>query len=285
MQHKKTVIITDSTCDLSDQQLLDYGIHMIPLRVICKNAEYRDRIEIQPEELYGIMENELPKTSLPQPEDIMSLLDELVEKGVEEAVYFGISSGLSGTSQLMKMMAASYEARLKLHVVDSFTLSMALGMMVLEAAKTLEAGGTVEQVIEAAMTVRNNQTSVFVIRTLEFLRKGGRIGKVEGMLGNILQLKPVIFVNDDGIYETIAKARGYKNALETMVQELVNRFGKKKINLSVVHGRAYEEAQRMLERLKGSLTIAEAYIRPASPVLAIHTGPGLLGVIANAVVE
>ncbi len=102
------------------------------------------------------------------------------------------------------------------------------------------------------------------------------------MLGNLLQIKPIIFVNDDGIYETLAKARGYKAAVEQMIQEVTKRFGKTKINLSVVHRHAQEDAQNLMDRLKQVLNIASSLIAPVSPVLAIHTGRGLLGIIAYA---
>ena len=137
--------------------------------------------------------------------------------------------------------------------------------------------------MEKALEVRSSQLGMFVIRTLEFLRKGGRIGLVEGVVGSILKICPIIYVNDNGVYETLAKARGYKAAVEIMVQETIKRFGKAKISLSVVHGRALEEAQHLLERLKEPLNIVDSFISPVSPALAIHTGPGLLGIVANRV--
>lgn len=279
----KTVMITDSSCDLSAEQLSEHGIRMISLRVVCQKAEYRDRVDINPDELYALMEKELPKTSLPLPEDVSALYDTLVSEGVTDIVHLCISANLSGTYNMVRMIAEDYQDRMNIRVVDSQTLSTGLGMMVLTAARALEEGETPEEAIQKALGVRHSQLGMFVIRTLEFLRKGGRIGLVEGVVGSILQIKPIIFVNDDGIYETLAKARGYKAAVETMVGEAVKKFGQAKISLSVVHGRALEEAQELLERLKGVLNIVDSFISPVSPVLAIHTGPGLLGIVANRV--
>ncbi len=282
-KEQKTVIVTDSSCDLSDEQLAQYDIRMISLRVICQNAEYRDRVDIGQDELYRLLETEVPKTSLPLPEDVATLYDALVSEGVTDVIHLCISSGLSGTSHMVRMLAQDYQDRMNIRVVDSLTLSTGLGMMVLEVAKALQVGCTPEEAIQRAQEVRTSQLSMFVIRTLEFLRKGGRIGLVEGVMGSILQLKPIIFVNKEGVYETLAKARGYKNAVETMVQEAVRYFGQAKISLSVVHGRALEDAQQLLERLKSALNVKEMFISPVSPVLAIHTGPGLLGIVANRV--
>ena len=247
---RKTVIVTDSSCDLSDEQLSRYGIRMISLRIVCQNAEYRDRIDIQEDELYELLTHELPKTSLPLPEDVSALYESLAQEGVTDVIHISISSGLSGTFNMVRMITQDFESRMRVHMVDSRTLSMGLGMMVLAAARALEEGATPEEAIERAQTVRRNQLGMFVIRTLEFLRKGGRIGKVEGVVGSLLQIKPIIYVNDEGVYATLAKAR--------------------------------EEAEKLMERPRSELDVTgETYIMPVSPVLAIHTGPGLLGIVAN----
>ena len=282
-EERKVVIVTDSTCDLTDEQLKEFGIRWVPLRIVCQNAEYRDRVELHHDDIYAILATELPKTSLPLPEDVIALYDELAADGVTDVVHLSISSGLSGTFNMVRMIAEDYQGRMDVRVVDSKTLSSGLGMMVLAAAHAMREGATPEEIVEAAMAVRRSQLSVFVIRTLEFLRKGGRIGLVEGVMGNLLQIKPIILVNDDGIYETLTKARGYKSAVEAMANETLKKFGQAKINLSVVQGRAMEEAQQLLQKLKSSLNVADSTISSVSPVLAIHTGPGLLGIIANKV--
>lgn len=280
-EEKKTAIITDSSCDLSDEQLQEHHIHMISLRVVCQNAEYRDRIDLSQEQLYELLKTELPKTSLPLPEDVSDLYEKLAADGVTDVVHVNISSGLSGTFNMVRMIAQDFEHRMNIRIVDSKTLSTGLGWMVLAVAESLEAGDDPDTAVQKALSIRKSQLAMFVIRTLEYLRKGGRIGLVEGMVGSLLQIKPIVYVNDDGVYQTLAKARGYKGAVDTMMKEAISRFGQAKINLSVVHGQAYEEAQSLMEKLKQSLNIATSMIRPVSPVLAIHTGPGLLGIVAN----
>lgn len=277
---RKTAIITDSSCDLSDEQLAQYGIHMISLRIVCQNAEYRDRVDLSEDQLYELLKTELPKTSLPLPEDVSSLYDRLQNEGVTDVVHMCISSGLSGTYSMVRVIAEDYSEKMNIRVVDTKTLSMGLGSMTLAVAEALEAGDTPDEAVLKAKAMRKGQLSMFVIRTLEYLRKGGRIGLVEGVVGNLLQIKPIIFVNDDGVYQTLTKARGYKSAVEAMAQEAVNRFGKSKIKLWVMHGQALDDAQALLSKLKGALNVSYADIRPVSPVLGVHTGPGLLGLIA-----
>lgn len=280
--NRKTVIVTDSACDLSDEQLERHGIRMVSLRIVCQNVEYRDRIDIRDDEIYELLRHELPKTGLPLPEDVAALYEKLCDEGYTDVIHISMSSGLSGTFNMVRMITESYKERLNIHLVDSKTLSTGLGMMVLEAAKALEDGATPDETVRIANGVRKTQLGMFVIRTLEYLRKGGRIGLVEGVVGNLLQIKPIIFVNDDGVYQTLAKARGYKSAVDTMLGEAKRKFGSARIKLSVVNGWACEDAEALMARVKRELNVIEdAFIAKVSPVLAIHTGPGLLGIVAS----
>lgn len=278
---QKVAIVTDSSCDLTAEQLTHYGIHLISLRVVYSGGEYRDRLEITADELYALMEKELPKTSLPLPEDVSALYEKLASEGYTHVLHFTISSGLSGTYNMVRMLAEDYQGDMNIEVIDSLTLSTGLGMMVLEAAETLAVTGSPAEAVARARAMRVSQLGTFVIKTLEYLRKGGRIGLVEGVVGSILQLKPIIFVNDEGVYQTLAKARGYTNAIDTMIKEAIAKFGDKKICLSVVHGAAADEAKKLLDKLKTVLNVADSFIASVSPVLAIHTGPGLLGIVAH----
>jgi len=279
MPERKTVIITDSACDLDDALLERYNIHYVPLRLVYRSGELRDRVEISSDRVYEKLSEEVPKTSLPLPEDVTNLYDRLADSGYTDAVHISISSGLSGTYNMVRMIAEGY-GRMNVRVVDSKTLSMQEGMIVLCCGRMLEKTQDPEEIAAYAESLRGNSLGMFVIRTLEYLRKGGRIGLVEGVLGTMLQLKPVIFVNADGVYETLAKARGHVNALEAMVREITARFSKATVRLAVVHGSAPADGEKLLERLKGLLAVEESFLVQVSPVLGVHTGPGLLGVIA-----
>jgi DegV family protein with EDD domain len=227
------------------------------------------------------MEQELPKTSLPFTDDVAALYTKLREEGTTHVIHISISSGLSGTYNMIRMITKEFENDMEIALIDSKTLSTGLGLMILAAAEALETTGSFEKAVERAEAARETQLGMFIIKTLEFLRKGGRIGLVEGVIGTILQLKPVIYINSDGVYQTLAKARGYTNALDAMIRETVARFGKRKIRLTVVHGSAAAEAQKLMERLKELLNVADSFISSVSPVLAVHTGPGLLGIVAH----
>lgn len=113
-EEMKTAIITDSSCDLSDEELLQHHIHMVSLRIVCQNAEYRDRTEISQDQLYEILKNELPRPVCPLPEDVSNLYDSLLEQGVTDVVHVSISSGRSGTYNMVRMIAEDYQGKMNI---------------------------------------------------------------------------------------------------------------------------------------------------------------------------
>lgn len=276
----KVALVTDTACDLLDEQLQQWDIRTVSLRVNTSRGEFRDRLEITHEELYQLLETELPKTSLPLPEDVSALYRQLREEGVTRILHLCMSSSLSGTYNMVSILAQETEG-MRVDVYDTKTLSCGLGLLVLSAAEMLSQGMPVEEVIPRLDELRKHQLGTFVIHTLEFLRKGGRIGLVEGVVGSLLQIKPVIQVNSDGVYATLCKARGFARAVSSMQEEFFRRYQGRKIRLAVVHGAAYEEAQRVLETFRQKLDVVHSFIAPVSPALAIHTGPGLVGAIVQ----
>ncbi|MGN0745727.1 MAG: DegV family protein [Aristaeellaceae bacterium] len=276
----RVALVTDTSCDLSEEQLQAYDIRLVSLRVSTSEGEFRDRLEIDQDTLYDLLKRELPKTSLPLPEDVSALYRQLKEEGCTRVVHMTISSNLSGTYNMVRLIAEETED-LQVDVVDTKTLSCGLGLLVLEAAESLARGMSVEDTLARVERLRATQLGAFVIRTLEFLRKGGRIGLVEGVVGSLLQIKPVIYVNDDGVYNTLVKARGFTNALNAMSDECFKRFQGRKVRIAIVHGAAYEEAVKLRDKFLEKLDVASSFISPVSPALAIHTGPGLLGAIVQ----
>ena len=278
--HERVALVTDTACDLLDEQLQKYDIRLVSLRVATSQGEFRDRAEIDSDRVYEFLKTELPKTSLPLPEDVTALYRQLKAEGATRILHICMSGNLSGTYSMVSILADETED-IHVDVVDAQTLSCGVGLLVLEAAENLEKGMSVEDVITRLKELRKHQLGAFVIRTLEYLRKGGRIGLVEGVVGSLLQIKPVIYVNDDGIYATLVKARGFAKALSAMQEEFFKRYQGRKVRVAIVHGAAYEEARALLETFRQKLDVVSDMIAPVSPALAIHTGPGLLGAIVQ----
>jgi len=279
-KNKKVAIITDTTSDIPDELLKDYSIFLLPLRIVFEQEEFRDKFEISPDKVYEMMENEIPKSSLPLSTDVESLMGEIISKGYTDVIIITLSSGLSGTNNMINLMMEDYKDKINVKVVDSLYLSLGLGFQVIECAKTIKETGSMMAGIQKIDEIKKSMCAMFVVKTLHYLKKGGRIGKVEGTVGEMLQLKPIISINGEGVYYTLAKVRGRKKSIQKMVDLLKKKYNGKAINIGIAQGWALEEAQKLLAQLKSALNIKKDCIVQISPVLGMHTGPGLLGVIA-----
>lgn len=277
----KIAIVTDSSCDLPLELVQKYDIKIVPLRVIYENEEYRDGVDIQPQEVLDRLEEEIPKTSLPDSGEIIDLFDKLSDEGYTDTICIALSSKLSGTYNLMRLLAEEYDqSKMKIQVVDAKTLSVILGLIVLEAAKKVTRGENTATIIDTIVQTRAKIFGCYVIKTLKYLKKGGRIGRVEGTVGELLDIKPIIGVDDDGIYYTISKTRGRKKSIQKMKELFEDRFKGKAINMAVINAGAGEEAEELLEYAKSIADVRESFISHLSPALGVHTGKGMLGISA-----
>lgn len=274
---EKIAIFTDSACDLTDQELADHHIKFLPLQIIYKDKAFQDRVEISPDEVYGNLEKEVPKTSLPTGTDMDALFRSLIEEGYTHAIGVMISGGLSGTANSVSLMAQEYP-ELTTYIYDTKNLSISQGIMAIKAAKMVEAGASFEAIKEALPKERASVDTYYCLATLEYLIKGGRIGKVSGTIGQMLNIKPIIYVNEEGVYVTLDKARGTKQAYTKLVNILKENLEKTKCRVYVLHGGAKKEAQDMVERIKDFPGILSLEYRQISPALGVHTGRGLIGI-------
>lgn len=273
---EKIALLTDSGCDLSLETLNEYNINMLPLNIIYSYGEFEDKISITPEEVYDNLGKEIPKTSLPSSKKINDVLSKLVSERYTHVIAITISSGLSGTSNAIRLALEDYPSLIS-HVYDSKILAYPEGMIILEVAKDIKEGKSFEDIISNLPSLRKRISGYFTLNTLDYLRKGGRIGKVAGTIGEMLNLKPIIGVNDEGVYHTVAKARGRKQALSKLTDILNTYLSKGKCKVYVLQGGAIEEAKHYLESIKSLENIAEIGIASISPALGVHTGPGLIG--------
>ncbi|NMB00088.1 MAG: DegV family protein [Firmicutes bacterium] len=275
---EKIAIMTDSTSDIPREIIEQYDIQVVPLRIIYKNAEYRDQVEITSEEVYERLPQEVPSTSLPSPSDVLALFERLKEEGFTHVLAIHISSGLSGTGQMIENLAHQVQD-LVVKVIDSKNISMGLGYTVIEAARKLAQNMSFDALCSHVQDTVGKMKVYFVLETLEYLTKGGRIGKVAGTLGQILNLKPIITVNEEGVYTTHAKVRGRKQSLERLFEVAKQHLAKPMHNVAICHGAALEEAQELLERIKKIGNVGESLLCHVSPVIGVHTGPGTLGFV------
>jgi len=276
----KTAILTDSTCNLSKEYLKENKhIFVLPLNINIDGITYLDQVEITSTEVYDKLDNHKVTTSLSS----VGIVQEFVEKvkrDYDEILIINISSGLSGTHNVFRIVAEDTKD-VRLVLFDSKTLAMGLGFLVMEASNLIKEGHDLDEVVRRIEDIRfNKMITIFSIDTLKYLREGGRIGKVEGTIADILRIKPVISVNDDGVYFTRAKARGNNKAISKIIDVLKEKYQDKKVKLSIHYGNNLEKAENLLKRLKEVINVVDGFISKVTPVLGVHTGPGIIGVVA-----
>jgi len=274
---KRIALVTDSTSDLSAEFAAEHEVQILPLKVVYKDREYLDRIEISPEEVYAKLDEEVPSTSMPSVGEVLDLFSRLVKEGYEEILSINISSGLSGTMNTVRL-AASHFPSLNIEIIDSKSISMGIGFLAQEAASLIKKGMSLSRVVDRVKQVRSKIQVIFVVKTLEYLKKGGRIGYVAATMGSLLDLKPIISVNAEGKYFTLAKVRGRNRSLQKIVEIVKEAAGKNKIRLAVMHGDALDEARWLLKEIKQVTGLNNIHFGEVGPVIGVHTGPGVVGV-------
>ena len=273
---KKIALVTDSTVDFTPELTKECEAHIIPLKLLFGDQEYLDGV-ISSEEFYKRLqeEKELPKTSQPSPEEFSVLYSRLLEE-YQEVISIHISSELSGTLNSARLAAEKLKS--KIHLIDTKTISMGVAMIMMEASKYIKEGLESVHILEKLAKVRPNVEAIFTLNTLEFLQKGGRIGRVQGIMGQFFNIKPIIRVGDDGIYHTIGKARSQEKALNNMVESFKEMAkGRKCIRFGVAHGAALEAGLYLKEAMENAFEMPSTIFTQVGPVIGVHTGPGTIG--------
>ena len=282
----KIAILVDSCTDVPKEYKERYHIYVMPLMIIYKDKEYYDGVNITPEEVYERFKQEIPTTSLPSPEAVMNAFKQIKEDGYTHVIAITISSGLSNTWNLVSSVAREFEG-LTTTVIDTKNIGIGAGFSAILAGQLLEQGVSYEEIRQRLLENVAYTKLFFCVSTLEYLHKGGRIGLVSSLLGTAFDLKPIISCNEDGIYYTVAKVRGRNKSLKKAI-ELAEGFAKQceKYNLTVMHGGAKEEADKIACELKALLPNIQIMVEgQITPALVVHTGPGLIGIGVQRLVD
>lgn len=276
----KIAIVTDSTATIPAGLHSGLTIHTIPLDVIWGDQTFKDGVDITPNEFFAKLVGSriTPTTSQPSPEAFRSLYEQLSSEGYE-ILSIHISNRLSGTldsaRQAREMLPNS-----KIVIMDSENTSICLGQQVLAAARAAREGATLVECEAIANQVRENSGVLFVVRTLEYLRRGGRIGGAAALIGTALNLKPILEIRG-GRVEAIEKVRTWNKALERLIELYAMRISNRSpLRICVLHGGVPQEAQDVLALLRrkfSDIEITEAVAENLGPVVGVHAGPGVIG--------
>jgi len=280
----KISIVTDSTADLQEDIVRRYGITVVPLKVFFGQEVYLDGVEITPDEFFRRqVAGEISSTSQPSPAEFVEYYRPLAEAG-DEIISIHISSLMSGTVQsanLAKTML-DYPA---LEVVDSGVVSVILGTMVLNLARAAEAGKSKSELMAMIEKMQRQTQVYFMVDTLEYLQRGGRIGKAQAFLGTLLNVKPILTLKD-GLVHPHEKVRGRSKALSRLISIMEERFGKgSRLQCWITHGNFPEGLEEVKKGMQESFDCREILVGRLGPVVGTHTGPGLVGVTCLPVEE
>ncbi len=274
----KVAIVTDSTAYILAELAKQLNISVVPLILIWGEESFEDGVEMLPEDFYRRMANsrEIPTTSQATMLSMKNAFEDLLEKGNEVLGIF-ISSRLSGTVQsALQARQTLTKGQDKIVIIDSLATTMALGWPVLTAARAAAAGENLVGCQKLAETARDQTGVMFVVETLEYLRRGGRIGGAQAMLGTLLKVKPLLELQD-GRIEFVEKIRTRKQALARMLELVEEKIaGRSPVRLAVSHANAEFEALALLEAARQRFNPIESFHCPLSPVIGCHAGPGTL---------
>jgi DegV family protein with EDD domain len=276
----KVGLVTDSTCDIEPADLAALGVEMVPLTVHFGDEHFADWVDLRPEEFYPRLAaaSSLPTTSQPSPAAFAETYAKLAEQGVEEIVVITLSAALSGTYE--SAMLASKDAPVNVRVVDGRKASIGTGLIVLAALEARDAGKSAAEVEARAIEVAEASRLFFLLDTLEFLVKGGRAGKATGLAASLLNIKPVLEVNADGIIEPFKKVRGRSQAIAALAQHVAEESKKLgKLRVALLHAALEGEAEELEAALKAAGADIEIVICSViGAVIGTYTGPGAVAV-------
>ncbi len=279
MENNKIAILTDSCSDIPPNILERFNIYELALSINYKDKSYHDRVDITPAQVYENLPNEIPSTSLPSLGEIDKTIKRIISDGYNQIIIPVISSGLSGVYQAIKLKCQDFKD-IKTKVIDTKNIGLGSGFLSVYAGQLIEKNLDFDEIVEKLENKIKDSDIFFSLQTLQYLIKGGRLGRVEGMIGSILNIKPIISCDEDGIYHTVAKARGRKQSINKIIELVQNEIkDKKNYYLAICHGYAQEEADQIRKRMLPYVEKATIYMEgQISPALGVHTGPGLIGI-------
>ena len=269
-------IVTDSTSDLPAELVQKWGITVVPLKVRFGTREYRDGVDLTSEEFYRrlVSSQTLPTTVAPSPADFSEVYDKLAEE-TDEILTITLSSKLSATYEAALRGKEQRKRDCQVEVVDSLAAAMALGLIVIAAAEEAQAGASLEQIIALVRKAIPKAHVRGSFDTLEYLRRGGRIGRAAALLGSVLKVNPIIGVKDGEVYP-FGRERSRAKSLDWLYNFVA---GIKNIkSLAVEHATTPEEAEMLAQRLDFLFPREKIYLSTMSPVMGTHVGPHVLAV-------
>ncbi|MEU0160367.1 DegV family protein [Streptomyces sp. NPDC006261] len=277
---RHVAIVTDSTAYLPRRTMERHGITAVPLTVVLGDQALEEGTEISARSLaLALQKRHSVTTSRPSPEVFAETYRAAADGGADAVVSLHLSAEFSGTYDAA--LLAAKDAPIPVRVVDTGMVAMALGFCALAAAESAEAGGSPDEVVAAVEKRAAGTSAYFYVDTLDYLRRGGRIGTAQALLGSALAVKPILQL-DGGRIEMLEKVRTASRAIARLEEIVAERAGEATVDIAVHHLAAPERAERLAERLRERVPgLADLHVSEVGAVIGAHTGPGLLGAVIS----
>ena len=275
----KIAILTDSVACFPPRLAEEHNIHVIPIHINLGGRSYRDGVDITPAQFYKMLRQaiDLPTTSAPSVGEYQAFYRELGQEA--RAIVCITYSGSLGMGYDSALAARKTLNSPHVHVVDSRTALMAEGFLALEAARATAEGEDLAGVVKRVEGLIPRVNLFIVFETLEYLHRGGRIGKAKALLGSVLQIKPILCVpTEKGVIDVLGKARTKRKAMNQMLNLMAKEVGDNPVHIAVQHADVPEEAQSFMEEIASRFNCVELHLADFSPVVGTHTGPGAISV-------
>ncbi|MFS0787071.1 DegV family protein [Shouchella sp. 1P09AA] len=272
----KVKVVTDSTADIPHELVEQLGISVIPLNVHFGDEQFEDGVTLHPNEFYKRLKETdvMPKTSQPSPQQFEDLYRSIATDETTEILSIHLSSKMSGTMQAALIAKDALADELAIHVYDSKRASYAIGIVVVEVARLAAQGADLKTCQARLDQLLNDATVYFMVDTLEFLQKNGRIGKASALLGSLLKMKPILSLNSEGEVYPHEKVRGQKKAVSRLMTLLHDQFGDNLVQVGISHAVNEELAQALAEDIKQEFNVDSVVITEIGAVIGAHVGPG-----------
>lgn len=283
MNIEKIAVLTDSGSDIENTYA--DNLFVLPLTIQIDEQTYIDGVDITLDLILQKLDTCKVTTSLPKPEVIIESLDKIKSLGYTHVIINTISSGLSGTYNVIRMIMEDYEG-LTIGLIDTKNISKGSGYTAYKALELIKDGQSFNEIVATLENTLDDQKVFFTIGTVEYLRRGGRIGLVAGTVASILHIKPIISCNDKGVYYTVKKTRGYQNAIIQLI-EIAHEFASQAntYDITILVVKVNEKIVALIEEVKALFRNTRKFeIRSVTPALAIHTGPEAFGVVVRKLV-
>lgn len=278
MYKEKIAVLTDSGSDVS--QDVSEDLFVLPLLIQIENKTYIDGEDIDLNGVLLKLDEHKITTSLPSPETIYKTLDHIKSLGYTHLIINTISSGLSGTFNVIRMIVEDYDG-LTIGLIDTKNISKGSGYTTYKALELIEQKKPFAEIMKILSSTLDEAKVFFTIETVEYLRRGGRIGLVAGTIASILNIKPIISCNEHGVYYTVKKTKGYEKAIQLVIEAALDFIkAAKAYDLTVLVAKIDERIQNAIEYVKNLFDRVRKFeIKAVTPALAIHIGPNSFGLV------